>query len=257
MPRVALLVEYTGRKFHGSQFQLGVRTVQEELEKALSVFFRLPIRAIFAGRTDAGVHAAGMVVHFDVPEFDGDFYRLLWALNGILPADLAAYDGQLVAEHFHSRFSANQREYVYRILNRSQRSALLDANHYFVNAGSLDVERMEEAAVRLLGTHDFTSFRASNSDKTSPLCRIERVQMLRIGEGQLEFWIGANHFVYNMVRIIVGTLVEIGLSKRTPESFAEALSGQDRNLSGPTAPAWGLTLQKVRYPEEFSLFKKS
>ncbi len=256
MPRVALLIEYSGRLFHGSQFQLGVRTVQEELEKSLTVYWRRPVKAIFSGRTDTGVHAKGQVVHFDIDEFDGDFYKFLWALNGILPNDLSAYEGAVVHDDFHARYSATERIYVYRILNRQQRSPLLAANHYLVRQ-ELDVETMISAAQCLLGTHDFTSFRASNGDETSPLCSVQRVQMLRLGEGQLEFWIGANHFVYNMVRIVVGTLVEIGLGRRAPESLSEALSGRDRNLSGVTAPAPGLTLQMVKYPENLRLFEKS
>lgn len=256
MPRIALLIEYSGRLFHGSQFQIGVRTVQEELEKGLTVLCRRPMKVIFSGRTDTGVHAKGQVVHFELDEFDGDFYKFLWALNGILPSDLSAYEGQIVPPDFHARFGATERIYVYRILNRQQRSPILAANHYLVRS-PLDAEAMISAAQCLLGTHDFTSFRASNGDETSPLCSVQRVQLLRLGEGQLEFWIGANHFVYNMVRIIVGTLVEIGLGKRAPESLSEALSGRDRNLSGATAPAQGLTLQMVRYPESLRLFEKS
>lgn len=217
---------------------------------------RRPVRVILSGRTDAGVHAVGQVVHFDLEEFDGDFYKFLWALNGILPQDLAAHQGTLVPDNFHARFSATERIYVYRILNRLQRSPLLAQNHYLVRQ-QLDAESMISAAQCLLGTHDFTSFRASNGDATSPICSVSRAQMLRLGEGQLEFWIGANHFVYNMVRIIVGTLVEIGLGKRAPESLSEALSGRDRNLSGVTAPAHGLTLQMVKYPDNLRLFEKS
>jgi tRNA pseudouridine38-40 synthase len=216
------------------------------------------MKVIFSGRTDTGVHAKGQVAHFDIDgdRFDGDFYRFLWALNGILRDDLSAFDGAIVPDDFHARFSATERIYVYRILNRPQRSPLLAANHYLVRQ-ELDVEAMISAAQCLLGTHDFTSFRASNGDETSPLCSVQRVQLLRLGEGQLEFWIGANHFVYNMVRIVVGTLVEIGLGKRAPESLSEALSGRDRNLSGATAPAHGLTLQTVKYPESFKLFENS
>lgn len=256
MTRVALLIEYSGRLFHGSQFQVGVRTVQEELEKGLTVLCRRPMKVIFSGRTDSGVHAKGQVAHFDIDDFDGDFYRFLWALNGILPDDLSAYEGAIVPQDFHARYSATERIYVYRILNRQQRSPILAANHYLVRL-PLDVEAMRSAASCLLGTHDFTSFRSANADETSPLCSVQRVQMLKLDEGQLEFWIGANHFVYNMVRIIVGTLVEIGLGKRAPESLHEALSGRDRNLSGTTAPAHGLTMQMVKYPESLRLFEKS
>lgn len=251
--RLALLIEYFGKSFHGSQYQVGVRTVQSELESALSTLARSPVTALFSGRTDTGVHAAGQVVHCEWPEDEFDSHRFCWAMNGILAKDLSVVAASVVPEKFHARRSAIEREYVYRILNRPQRSPLLKNTHYFVRT-PLDAEAMKAAAGMLLGHHDFTGFKSSNSDNSSTECEIRRADLLKLGEGRLEFWIAADHFVYNMVRIIVGTLIEIGLGKMQPEAMSQALAGKARDLAGPTAPAWGLTLNSVKYPELFDLF---
>lgn len=251
--RLALLIEYFGKSFHGSQYQVGVRTVQSELENALSTLARSPVNALFSGRTDTGVHAAGQVVHCEWPANEVDIHRFCWALNGILGKDLSVVDACVVTNEFHARRSAIEREYVYRILNRPQRSPLLKNTHYFVRA-PLDTKTMKAAAGVLLGLHDFSGFKSSNSDNSSTECEIRRADLLKLGEGRLEFWIAADHFVYNMVRIIVGTLIEIGLGKMQPEAMRDALAGGARDLAGPTAPAWGLTLNSVKYPEAFDLF---
>ncbi len=255
MTRLALLIEYDGKRFHGSQYQVGVRTVQSELEGALAKFARREIRLHLSGRTDTGVHAAGQVAHVDWPDdIELDLWRLTWGLNGIIKADLAVVNVQVVDNEFHSRFSAVSREYVYRILNRPQRSALLKDTHYFVPR-SLDLKAMQDGASRLSGRNDFTAFRSTNADKSSTVCTVTRAELLQLGDGKLEFWIAADHFVYNMVRIIVGTLTEIGLGKKTPDSVGNALDIGDRALSGPTAPPWGLTLSSVRYPRQYKLFE--
>lgn len=273
MPRIAGKIEYAGGGFAGSQMQAtGLRTVQSELERAVSTFFRTGGQRIavnFAGRTDAGVHAAGQVVHFDLSENQlqssnigwapGDPVdlearaRIAWGLNGLLEHDLSVVAVQQVPDTFDARRSATMRTYVYRILNRSQRSAVLSGNHYFVGA-QLDVKLMEAACSALLGTHDYFGFRSSTSDKSCTRCTVDVARILNLGEGKLEFWISANHFVYNMVRIIVGTLVEIGLGKRSPSAIEEALATKRRDCAGPTAPPWGLCLAKVEYGSEFSLF---
>lgn len=271
--RIALLIEYSGKNFHGSQWQLGVRTVQSDLESALTTFLRRDIRIVMSGRTDAGVHALGQVVHFDYPPPAGatngsaeehadsslwqfDERALCWALNGILAKDISVVAAQVVPEDFHARFRAVKREYVYRVLNRAQRSALLRDTHHFIQY-PLDLAAMRLAARALLGRHDFLAFRSSNSDRSSTECLVTRAEILNLREGQLEFWIAADHFVYNMVRIIVGTLIEIGLGKKSPEGLAIALERGYRDLAGPTAPAWGLTLNSVEYPESYKLFEQS
>lgn len=260
MPRIALLLEYLGKEFCGSQSQANARTVQSELEQAISTLLRRQTKVTLSGRTDSGVHAAGQVAHFDLVETDleielaGDLWRLTWALNGILPGDLSVVCGQIVPDDFHARHSATARQYVYRILNRPQRSPVLQDTYYFYPY-ALDYKKMTEAAGFLLGRHDFGSFRSTNSDRSTNICTVMTAKLLNLGEGRLEFWIAADHFVYNMVRIIVGTLIEIGSGERAPESLASALQRSDRNLAGPTAPAWGLTLASVKYLESLGLFE--
>jgi tRNA pseudouridine38-40 synthase len=254
MPRLALKIEYQGTHFHGSQFQPGLRTVQGELEKALSVVARQGIALLFSGRTDTGVHARGQVAHCDWPQPEVDLWRLTWALNGVLPDDLSISQMQVVPDDFHARYSALSRQYVYSILNRPQRSAILRNTHFFL-PHELDLELMRQCSQQLVGSHDFRAFKSTNSDKNTTVCRVERVEILNKGEGLLEFWINANHFVYNMVRIIVGTLTEIGLGKKDSGVLLKALQEGDRNLAGATAPAWGLSLDSVSYPDTYKLFE--
>jgi tRNA pseudouridine38-40 synthase len=260
LPRVALLVEYSGKRLHGSQYQIGVRTVQSELECALSAYLRSETRVLLSGRTDTGVHAVGQVAHLDIgvatEAADLDIWRLCWALNGILARDICVRAAQIVPDDFHARFSATRREYVYRLLNRPQRSALLEDDHHFIPR-TLDLQAMQQAASQLIGSHDFASFRSTNANRSTTICRVSRAELLNKGEGKLEFWIAADHFVYNMVRIIVGTLIEIGLNKKAPESFVKALAESDRNLAGPTAPPWGLTLYSIEYPDHYKLFEEA
>lgn len=268
MPRIALKLEYFGKSFCGSQMQHGVRTVQSELEHGLAIFFRTGgnrVPVTLSGRTDAGVHADGQIGHFDIDarfiQASGlssdltaaDLKRMCWALNGILPADLSITAARVAADKFHARFSACGRSYVYQILNREQRSALSQDRSYFVPA-PLDLQAMKAAAPAILGEHDFAAFKSSNADTTGSVCTVERSELLSLGEGKLEFWISADHFVYNMVRIIVGTLMDIGLGKRPETALSEALSSKDRQQAGPTAPAWGLCLKTVEYPAEFNYF---
>ena len=256
MPKLAFAVEYVGSKFHGSQLQLDVITVQSEIERALKILAGKDIRVTFSGRTDAGVSAKNQIAHIIWDDEEPDLHKMIWSLNGILSNHVSITRMQVVDDSFHARFSATNREYVYRILNRPQRSALLKDTHYFIR-DPLDLKAMSSGALQLLGRHDFKAFRSSNADKSSTICDVSRCEIVNLGEGRLEFWIRADHFVYNMVRIIVGTLVEIGLSKRPLTSLSEALETGDRNLSGPTAPPRGLTLNSVEYPAKFSLFTEN
>jgi len=258
--RIALLLEYLGNDFCGSQAQKNLRTVQSVLEEALTIYFRLskstkakkPLRVILSGRTDSGVHASAQVAHFDVPAEAQtnplDLELLAWAINGILASDISVRQAVLVSDTFHARFNAIERAYVYRILNRPQRSPLRQNTHYFLRT-PLGIGSMEEAIKCLPGRHDFVAFKSSNADKLSTICEVNYARLLNLGEGELEFSIAADHFVYNMIRIIVGTLIEIGLNKRPPDSLKMALMSGKRKLAGPTAPAWGLCLVSVKYPE--------
>ena len=234
--------------------------MQEEIERALAILAGQKLRAIFSGRTDAGVHALGQVAHVDWPcdvsdpDTMPDLRDLAWRLNGIMGSGLSVVAMAFVEPAFHARHSALQRQYVYRILNRPQRSPLLKDTHFHLRQ-PLDLKAMVDGASRLLGQHDFSAFRSTNADKSSPLCIVSRSELLNLREGELEFWIAADHFVYNMVRIIVGTLIEVGLAKRDALSVSDALKRGERDLAGPTAPPWGLTLVKVSYPDEFRLWE--
>jgi tRNA pseudouridine38-40 synthase len=267
--RIALLLEYNGKDFCGSQSQKNLRTVQSVLEDALAIYFRLakiaktkkPLRAILSGRTDSGVHATGQVAHFELPKeiakdwANIDLQAFAWSINGILPSDICVRQAEEVPSEFHARYSAIERHYVYSFLNRAQRSPFCQDSHYFIRA-PLEVEAMKEAIACLPGRHDFSAFKSSNADKTSPVCEVKYAKLLNLGEGELEFSIAADHFVYNMIRIIVGTLVEIGLKKRPADSLKAALIGAQRKLAGPTAPALGLSLVSVKYPEPYAnIFK--
>ena len=260
--RIAFLLEYQGKNFCGSQAQKDLRTVQSVLEEAIAVYFRQtknekPLRIALSGRTDSGVHASGQVGHFDLPDdLKGiepglDLQAVSWALNGILDSDISVRQLAIVPTDFHARFSAIERQYVYRILNRPQRSPILQNTHYFIRS-SLDLAGMMEAIHCLVGRHDFAAFKSSNGDETSTICDVNYAKLLNLGEGELEFSIAANHFVYNMIRIIVGTLVDIGLKKRLPESLKLALISGKRDLAGPTAPASGLCLTSVKYPQQYA-----
>ncbi len=267
--RIALLLEYNGQDFCGSQSQKNLRTVQSVLEEALAIYFRLtksaktkkPLRAILSGRTDSGVHATGQVAHFELPkDLAEDWHKLdlqtfAWSINGILTNDISVKQAVVVPSDFHARFHAVERHYVYRILNRPQRSPLCEGSHYFIRA-PLDIAAMKEAITCLPGEHDFAAFKSTNSDRHDAICEVKYAKLLNLGEGELEFSIAANHFVYNMIRIIVGTLVEIGLKKRPADSLRAALIGAQRKLAGPTAPALGLSLVSVKYSQPYAnIFK--
>jgi tRNA pseudouridine38-40 synthase len=266
LPRLAFKLEYDGAKFCGSQLQAGVRTVQEELEKALAVLAKQPVRAAFAGRTDSGVHANGQVAHCDWPVEDfinhdmpaaqqeAELKKLCASINGILSRDVVVVAAQAMPNDFHARFSATGRNYAYKILNRNYRSPLLQHRSYHVPV-SLNLGDMLDAIPCLEGEHDFSAFKSSHSDLVNAVCQVRRAEILNLGEGVLEFRIEANRFVYNMVRVIAGTLVEIGLGKRPVSSLLRALESKDRREAGPTVPACGLCLTQVQYPEAYHLFK--
>ncbi len=232
--------------------------MQHELEKAVAVLAQGEVRVHMSGRTDTGVNASGQVAHFNFPAEElsqADLHQMAWSLNGIMPRDLSVTNLAVVPETFHARHSATKRQYVYRILNRSQRSALLKDTHLHVRQ-PLSLEPMLDAASRILGSHDFSAFRSSTTSNANPSCQIYRSELLNLREGELEYWIAADHFVYNMVRIIVGTLIEIGLGKRDAESVSHALEKRERELAGPNAPPWGLTLESVQYPNAFRLWEQ-
>mgnify|MGYP000859179624 FL=1 len=244
--RIALGIEYDGSKYYGWQRQNEVRSVQEKLEKALSQVANEPINVLCAGRTDAGVHGTGQVVHFETTAVRKD---AAWTLgvNANLPGDIAVRWVKAVPDDFHARFSATARRYRYVIYNQRLRPAVLSqgVTHFYE---PLDAERMQRAAQCLIGENDFTSFRAVQCQSRTPWRNVMHINVSRYG-AYVVVDIKANAFVHHMVRNIVG-------SGHQPESWiAELLAAKDRTLAAATAKAEGLYLVSVDYPDRFDLPK--
>lgn len=251
MQRVALAVEYLGSHYHGFQTQSsGVSTVQQALEKALSVVADEPITLVCAGRTDAGVHATAQIVHFDTlaqrPE-----KAWVKGTRAHLPLDISVRWARPVDPAFHARFSAHARSYRYLISDRATYSGLLYQQLTW-SRKRLDEEAMAQAAACLVGEHDFTSFRASQCQAKSPVRCIEHVHIIRRGE-MIVIEVKANAFLHHMVRNIVGVLMAVGAGEASPEWMAQILAARDRSAGGVTARPFGLYLVQVDYPDVFEL----
>ena len=248
--KIALGVEYQGRRYLGWQRQHDGPTVQATLEAALTGIAGHPAPVICAGRTDRGVHAVQQVVHFET----GAMRPLrAWVLgtNGALPTDVAVIWAREMAGDFHARFSASQRTYQYIILNRRARPALLDGLVSW-ECRELDVAKMAEAARPLVGEHDFSSFRAAGCQAGSPWRRVHSLTLRRLGKF-IVITIRANGFLQHMVRNIAGVLLAIGRSRRETGWAAEVLAAKDRRMAGATAPAAGLYLVNATYPARFAI----
>ncbi|MBT8131557.1 MAG: tRNA pseudouridine(38-40) synthase TruA [Gammaproteobacteria bacterium] len=248
--RCALLIEYNGSQFHGWQHQPDAPNVQDCVELALSQVANHPVKTICAGRTDAGVHALGQVVHFDT---DASRPAHSWRLgaNTHLPPSVSVVWAGEVADDFHARFSALERSYRYVIRNRSSRAAL-DAGFEWSVPQKLNVTGMREATRLFLGTHDFSAFRAAGCQAHSPVRTINQLEIDVYGD-ELVIRVSANAFLQNMVRIITGVLLAIGSGDREPGWVTELLQQGDRTLGGQTVPATGLTLVRVRYPAQYAI----
>ncbi|MBT2681176.1 tRNA pseudouridine(38-40) synthase TruA [Bacillus sp. ISL-35] len=253
MPRIKCIISYDGTGFYGYQVQPGKRTVQSELEKALEKLNKgTSIRVSASGRTDAGVHARGQVIHFDTMlEIEPARWQI--ALNSLLPDDIAVHSVELARPDFHARFDAVGKEYRYFLLPSKHRDPF-QRNYAYQFPYEQDLEAMKEAARLLLGTHDFTSF---CSAKTEVEDRVRTLQEIDFFEenGLLVFRFVGNGFLYNMVRILVGTLLEVGTGRRAADSMLQLLQAQDRTRAGKTAPGHGLYLWKVFYGEEDHQFE--
>jgi len=248
--RVALGIEYDGSGFHGWQLQTGARTVQSSVEQALAKVADHPVRVQCAGRTDAGVHARGQVVHFDTTALRSP---RSWVLGGNanLPDDVALIWAREVPETFSARFSAIGRSYRYLVLNRRTRGAIERHRAVWIHR-PLDAPLMHQAAQHLVGEHDFSSYRALGCQARGPVRRVTRLQVERQGELVL-IEASANGFLHHMVRNIAGVLITIGRGDAPVDWTREVLGYRDRTLGGVTAPAQGLYLVRVDYPGHFAI----
>ncbi|MGE5147175.1 MAG: tRNA pseudouridine(38-40) synthase TruA [Candidatus Eiseniibacteriota bacterium] len=246
MPRYRLTLEYDGRAFVGWQRQDNGPSVQAALEAAVRKFCGESVTVHAAGRTDSGVHALGQVVHVDlVKETPTDTVRD--ALNAHLrPAPVAVLDAAVADAEFHARFSAIERRYLYRIVNRRAPLAL-DAGRAWHVGFPLEAQAMHDAAQLLVGQHDFTSFRAAECQAKSPVKTLDALDVVRDGD-EIRVYARARSFLHHQVRNMVGTLKLVGEGKWSVADVGTALDARDRAKSGPTAPAEGLYLVAVRYP---------
>lgn len=249
MRNIKLTIEYKGTDYLGFQKQPKGPTIQGELEKALEILLKEKAKVVGASRTDAGVHATGQVVNFRTSSRMEDG-RIKNGLNGILSQDIVVKEAVEVPTTFHARRGAVSREYCYLIWNEPYPAALKKEFVYFVPQ-PLNLRVMRQALKSLMGTHDFTSFCVASSSKKGCQRTVKEATIEK--KGQL-VWIRiqADAFVHQMVRSIVGTLVEIGLGKRKPEEMREILESKNRRKAGKTAPAHGLILTEVRYEDVHS-----
>lgn len=245
MPRYKLILEYDGAPFRGWQRQSDGASVQQALEDAVRGFCGEDVPVVAAGRTDAGVHAMGQVAHLDLArEVTPETLRN--ALNHHLrPRPVAVLQATAVPDDFHARFSAKARHYLYRIVNR-RAPLVLDAGRAWHVPVPLDAEVMHEAAQRLIGHHDFTSFRSALCQARSPIKTLDRLIVRRLGE-RLEISAVARSFLHHQVRNMVGTLKLIGEGRFPVAHVETVLAARDRSAAGPTAPACGLYLVRVDY----------
>lgn len=237
-----LLVEYDGTNFAGWALQPGLRTVQGELQRALAVLARREVTLTVAGRTDAGVHAWGQVVSYEGEPVDRA------SMNGLLPDDVAVLESEAAPDGFNARYHAVSRTYCYRVLRRAARSPLRLRTALHVRA-DLDRDALDACARDLVGTHDFTAFTPVETHHKSFVREVRSASWVADGD-QLEFWIEATSFLRNMNRALVGTMLQIARGDREQTDFAALLDGAPRTAAGPTAPAHGLALASVRYPDE-------
>ncbi len=246
MRRIFLEIAYDGTNYSGWQVQNNAVSVQETIDKALSEWLSEEIHTIGASRTDAGVHARGNVAVFDTnSQIPAD--KFAFGLNSRLPSDICIQESFEVPMEFHPRFTETVKTYEYKILNRKfpDPTRRNDSLFYY---GRLDVDSMNEAASYLVGPHDFKSFCAVNHDAKTTVRTIYSAVVDK-EEDMITFQITGNGFLYNMVRIIAGTLIEVGKGKIKPESIKKIMEARDRQKAGPTAPAHGLTLVEIEYPE--------
>ncbi len=245
MPRIAFITEFDGTDFAGFQSQENARAVQDVLETALEELYKTKIRLTGCSRTDAGVHARCHLSHADVP-FVIPEDRFPLAMNALLPDDVAVRKSFYVSDDFSARFDIKGKRYIYRIYSSPARSPLLDRNAYYCPVKP-DIAKMQKAAGFFAGEHDFAAFCASGGSQKTTVRRLFGVKVSAAGDDpcRIEIEVSGEAFLYNMVRIIAGTLLYAGQGKIAPDDIPDIIGSRDRRLAGKTLPAKGLTLEEV------------
>lgn len=256
--RYFIVISFRGTNYSGWQIQENANSVESEVEKALSIHFKEAIDVVGAGRTDAGVNALNYIAHFDSDTGDilKDLPRKLYKINAILPSDIVISDIYRVTDEAHARFDALSRTYKY-FVNTGKDPFSLDFS--FFSKHDLDIERMNRAAAFLIGKRDFSCFEKVNGGNTTSICEIYHASWERIARTEafpfyesshIVFTITANRFLRNMVRAIVGTLIEVGRGKKEPEWILELIESKDRCAAGQSVPGHALFLTDISYPKE-------
>ena len=259
MKNIKITFAYDGTNYHGWQIQPNGITIQSVMENSLEKLFKRKVKVIGQGRTDTGVHAIGQVASFKLPAValkNMKIPQIKAALNSVLPQDIAVMDVEPVSLDFHPRFDARERVYRYVVCNDRNKHVFGKTGFYSYRY-KLNLPKMCESAKYLIGKHDFSSFQCKKTDNENPVRTIEKISIsrndfsvsnfLKLRKKAVIFEIAANAFLYNMVRIIVGTLLDVGRGRIEPQNLKKILVGRDRNLAGETVPAYGLCLITVHY----------
>lgn len=254
--KILLTIEYNGTDFAGWQTQNKKRTVQTELENSLFLIFREKIKVYGSGRTDSGVHAFAQTAHFELSSSSVSKFmilgklnlnKLIQAINSNIPKDIQVLKAKKVSTGFHARFDVKEKVYIYKMQENTYRPSPLNLNFVGTCRDVLDVDKMKEAAQYLIGEHDFTSFSNSKTTVKDFTRRINYIKIKKQKDDIVCFEISGNGFLYNMVRIIVGTLVDVGISRIKPIDVKTILQNKNRTSAGKTVSSSGLYLKKVRY----------
>ena len=244
MSNYKIIVEYTGKNYSGWQIQAGKTTIEGELVRAIVEISGEKVAVVGSGRTDAGVRACGQVANFLLKKsFDPN--KLVLALNAHLPNDISIKSAEIVADDFNARFAAKRKTYEYYFYVAASRSSIYD--EFALQTKRADITKMQQACKYLVGEHDFSSFVARNSGKTNFVRTIFDAKIEQVGDNLHKFIICGNGFLYNMVRIIMGTLIAVGEGKIAPEDVGKIIDAKDRTKAGKTVSAVGLCLASVEY----------
>lgn len=242
--RYLIKVSYNGKNYSGFQIQNNVDTIQARLESALSAALKRDVNIVASGRTDAGVSALGQICHFDIDN-DIDVSKKIGHINSLLPRDIRVMELKHVSDEFHARYTAKRKTYEYYFYQGLENSIY---EEFATNIGyNVDVNGMKDACKYFLGVHEFSAFCASNTEVKDKTREIYAIAIKEVNDNLYKLEITGNGFLYNMVRIIMGTLVNVGLGKMDGEAISNILANNDRNLAGKTMPAKGLILKNVLY----------